>query len=171
MGVAIGVAIEAVLSPEAAARLTTGSPWLAIPVASAMGTPLYFSTELFVPIANPLHNAGVGVGAIVALTISGAGANPREVPTPPTLTPPAASLPDGMPSDYGLILGESRLTVFTTAGSPLGHDRVDGITFELRRVGDIKYLVVDEPNFACGPPETDRFAIEFDRPVEERSDP
>jgi hypothetical protein len=95
----------------------------------------------------------------------------REAPTPPIITPPAASLPDAMPSDHGLILGESRLTVFTTDGSPLGHDRVDGITFELRRVGDIKYLVADEPNFACGPPETDRFAIEFDRPVEERSDP
>lgn len=74
-GVAIGVAIEALVAPEAAARVTTGSPWFAIPVASAMGTPLYFSTELFVPIANSLHGAGVGVGAIVALTISGAGAN------------------------------------------------------------------------------------------------
>lgn len=75
LGIAIGIAIEAVVSPEAAARVTTGSPWSAIPIASAMGTPLYFSTELFVPIANSLHNAGVGVGAIVALTIAGAGAN------------------------------------------------------------------------------------------------
>lgn len=74
-GLAIGVAIEAVVSPDAAARLTTGSAGIAVPVASAMGTPLYFSTELFVPIANSLRNAGVGVGAIVALTISGAGAN------------------------------------------------------------------------------------------------
>ncbi|WP_040492827.1 permease [Ilumatobacter nonamiensis] len=78
LGVAIGIAIEAVVSPEAAARLTTGSPWLAIPTASALGTPLYFSTELFVPIANSLHTAGVGVGAIVALTIAGAGANVPE---------------------------------------------------------------------------------------------
>ncbi len=75
LGVAIGIAIEAVVSPEAAARLTTGSPWIAIPTASALGTPLYFSTELFVPIANSLHVAGIGVGAIVALTIAGAGAN------------------------------------------------------------------------------------------------
>lgn len=78
LGVAIGIAIEAVVSPEAAARLTTGSQWIAIPAASALGTPLYFSTELFVPIANSLHNAGVGVGAIVALTIAGAGANVPE---------------------------------------------------------------------------------------------
>lgn len=75
LGIAIGIGIEAVVSPDVAARLTTGAPWIAIPTAAALGTPLYFSTELFVPIANSLNNAGVGVGAIVALTISGAGAN------------------------------------------------------------------------------------------------
>ena len=75
---AIGLGIEAFVSPEAASRFTSGSPWLSVPVAAALGTPLYFSTELFVPIANSLENAGVGVGAIVALTISGAGANVPE---------------------------------------------------------------------------------------------
>ncbi|MEM8709060.1 MAG: permease [Actinomycetota bacterium] len=75
VGIAIGLAIEAFVSPEIAADLTTGAPWFSIPVASALGTPLYFSTELFVPIANSLENAGVGVGAIVSLTIAGAGAN------------------------------------------------------------------------------------------------
>lgn len=89
-GVAIGLVIEAVVSPDAAARLTTGSPWLSIPIASAMGTPLYFSTELFVPIANSLHNAGVGVGAIVALTISGAGANLPEFVVLSKMARPAA---------------------------------------------------------------------------------
>lgn len=74
-GIAVGVGIEAVVSPEAAAQLTTGSAVFAIPTAAALSTPLYFSTELFVPIANSLRNAGVGVGAIVALTIAGAGAN------------------------------------------------------------------------------------------------
>ncbi len=44
-------------------------------VAAALGTPLYVSTSLFVPIAHSLGRAGGGVGAIVALTISGAGAN------------------------------------------------------------------------------------------------
>lgn len=75
VGIAIGLAIEAFVSPDVAADLTTGAPWFSIPVASALGTPLYFSTELFVPIANSLENAGVGVGAIVSLTIAGAGAN------------------------------------------------------------------------------------------------
>lgn len=74
-GVALGVAIEHLVAPEAAARVTTGSPLTSIPIASAVATPLYFSTELFVPIADSLATAGVGIGAIVALTIAGAGAN------------------------------------------------------------------------------------------------
>ncbi len=75
LGVAIGVTIELLVPAEAAAELTGGNPVMSVPVAAALGTPLYFNTELFVPIANSLHGAGVGVGAIVALTISGAGAN------------------------------------------------------------------------------------------------
>lgn len=75
VGVAIGLAIEALVSPDTAARLTGEHSTFAIPIAAALGTPLYFSTELFVPIADSLHEAGVGTGAIVALTIAGAGAN------------------------------------------------------------------------------------------------
>lgn len=74
-GIAIGLAIEAFVSPDAAARVTGEHSTFAIPIAAALGTPLYFSTELFVPIADSLHEAGVGTGAIVALTIAGAGAN------------------------------------------------------------------------------------------------
>ena len=74
-GVALGIAIEHVVAPDAAARVTTGSPFTSIPIASALATPLYFNTELFVPIADSLAGAGVGIGAIVALTIAGAGAN------------------------------------------------------------------------------------------------
>ena len=51
---------------------TSWPPWILIPTAAAIGTPLYSSTELFVPIANSLYNAGVGIGAIVPLTIVGA---------------------------------------------------------------------------------------------------
>lgn len=74
-GVGVGVVIEILISPETAAAITGGSSVFAIPVAAALGTPLYFSTELFVPIADSLSSAGVGVGVIVALTIAGAGAN------------------------------------------------------------------------------------------------
>ncbi|MEM9200576.1 MAG: permease [Actinomycetota bacterium] len=90
IGIAIGLAIEAFVSPDIAADLTTGAPWLSIPTASALGTPLYFSTELFVPIAHSLEGAGVGVGAIVALTISGAGANLPEFVVLSKMARPAA---------------------------------------------------------------------------------
>ncbi len=75
VGVVIGLAIESLVQPSDVAAITgDGARW-SIPLAAALGTPLYFSTSLFVPIANSLGRAGVGVGAIVALTISGAGAN------------------------------------------------------------------------------------------------
>lgn len=75
VGVAVGLLIEAIVTPDDVARVTGGNGGFAIPVAAALGTPLYFSTSLFVPIADSLSTAGVGIGAIVALTISGAGAN------------------------------------------------------------------------------------------------
>ena len=64
--------------PEAVAQIAGRDNVFAIPVAAALGTPLYFNTELFVPIANALSDVGVGIGAIVALTIAGAGANVPE---------------------------------------------------------------------------------------------
>lgn len=78
LGVAVGLAIEALVSPDIAARLTGDNSTLAIPIAAALGTPLYLSTELFIPIADALQSAGVGTGAIVALTIAEAGANVPE---------------------------------------------------------------------------------------------
>ncbi len=78
LGVAVGIAIEMFVSPDTAARITGANSTLAIPIAAALGTPLYFSTELFIPIAHSLEVAGVGTGAIVALTIAGAGANVPE---------------------------------------------------------------------------------------------
>ncbi len=75
IGVAIGLAIELLVPPGAVALVAGPDNSFAIPVAAGLGTPLYFSTELFVPIADSLAAVGVGVGAIVALTIAGAGAN------------------------------------------------------------------------------------------------
>ena len=77
-GIAVGILIEANVTPEMTARLTGDNSVLSIPVAAALGTPLYFSTALFVPIADALTTAGVGLGAIVALTISGSGASVPE---------------------------------------------------------------------------------------------
>jgi uncharacterized membrane protein YraQ (UPF0718 family) len=78
IGLAIGLAIEALVDAETAARITGDHETFAIPIAAAIGTPLYISTELYVPIADSLRSAGVSTGAIVALTIAGAGANVPE---------------------------------------------------------------------------------------------
>lgn len=75
LGVGIGMAIELAVPPEVVASVAGAGNTFAIPVAAGLGTPLYFNTELFVPIADSLAAVGVGVGAIVALTIAGAGAN------------------------------------------------------------------------------------------------
>ena len=78
IGVVIGVAMTSFISPDAASRFSLLGDWVTIPAAAAFGTPLYFNTELFVPIADGLRSAGIGIGAIVALTIAGAGANVPE---------------------------------------------------------------------------------------------
>lgn len=78
VGVAIGMAITAFLLPETVARVPGLSSGAAIPAAAAVGVVFYVNTELFVPIADALRSSGVGIGAIVALTIAGAGANVPE---------------------------------------------------------------------------------------------
>ena len=77
-GLVVGLLIEVAVSPETVATLTGSNATWSIPVAAALGTPLYVQTSLFVPVAGALTNAGVGIGAIVALTIAGAGANVPE---------------------------------------------------------------------------------------------
>lgn len=78
LGVGIGLAITTLVPTSAAVEITSVSDALAIPVAAALGTPLYINTGLFVPIADALGTAGVGTGAVIALTIAGAGANVPE---------------------------------------------------------------------------------------------
>jgi uncharacterized protein len=52
---------------------------LAIPAAAVLGTPFYVSTEAFLPIAATLHATGMGLGAVIALTVSAAGVNVPEL--------------------------------------------------------------------------------------------
>jgi uncharacterized membrane protein YraQ (UPF0718 family) len=78
VGVGIGLIIEAAISPDTVATVTGDNASWSIPVAAILGTPLYVQTSVLVPIAHSLTAAGVGIGAIVALTISGAGANVPE---------------------------------------------------------------------------------------------
>jgi uncharacterized membrane protein YraQ (UPF0718 family) len=78
LGVAVGVAIELFVPAEFVASVAGEDSPFAVPLAAGLGTPLYINTELFVPIADSLAAVGVGIGAIVALTIAGAGANVPE---------------------------------------------------------------------------------------------
>ena len=68
------------------------------------------------------------------------------------------------------MLVKRRLTVFTPGGFPID-DSFDGITFELQRIGDDKYLIADQPTFACGFDDEDRYAEEFDQPFEQEGAP
>ncbi len=74
-GVALSLLIEALVSPDLTAEIANVNSAFSIPIAAAVGTPMYVSTALFVPLADALSAAGLGIGAIVALTIAGAGAN------------------------------------------------------------------------------------------------
>lgn len=84
-------------------------------------------------------------------------------PPPPTNSAPVPIAEPEPEEPYQLMLVESRLTVFPPGGSPIGEGNFDGITFELQRVGDDKYVIADQPTFACGFDDEDRFATEFDR--------
>jgi len=75
VGVAVGIGITFFLSVETVAKITSNSHGFEIPVAAAIGTPIYTTTVVLVPIADSLRGVGVSIGAIVALTIAGSGAN------------------------------------------------------------------------------------------------
>ena len=74
-GVAIGLGISLLVPAEALAGVAGAHNPLAVPAAAAAGIPLYFGTEMFVPIGAALHASGASTGALVALIIAGAGAN------------------------------------------------------------------------------------------------
>ena len=75
IGVLVGIGITTFLSADAVASWTNHGNGLDIPIAAAIGTPIYTTTALLVPIADSLIGVGVSIGAVVALTIAGAGAN------------------------------------------------------------------------------------------------
>ena len=74
-GVGLGLAIGLLIPTDALASIAGAHNPLAVPAAAAAGVPLYFGTELFIPIGDALHAKGAGTGSIVALVIAGAGAN------------------------------------------------------------------------------------------------
>jgi len=56
----------------------SGNPW-SIPIAAAIGVPMYIRAETIIPIGAALCEKGMGLGTVVALIIGGAGASIPEL--------------------------------------------------------------------------------------------
>lgn len=78
-GVAAGAVIFGFVPTEIVARVAGPQNPLAIPVAAVVGAPLYIWPETVLPIGAALLEKGMGIGAIMALVIGGAGASIPEV--------------------------------------------------------------------------------------------
>ena len=79
VGTAAGAAIYGLVPPSwVVAAAGPGQP-LAIPLAAALGVPMYVNAETFFPISAALRGKGVGVGAVMALVITGMGVSVPEV--------------------------------------------------------------------------------------------
>ncbi|QGH35563.1 permease [Gracilibacillus salitolerans] len=79
LGVFIGAFIYNFV-PESFIIQVAGSdkPWT-IPIASIIGIPMYIRAEVMLPIGDALITKGMGIGAVIALLIGGAGASLPEV--------------------------------------------------------------------------------------------
>ncbi len=79
IGAGIGAFIYGFVPEEFIIRVAgPGNPW-AIPVAAAVGVPMYIRVETMIPIASVLMDKGMNLGALMALIIGGAGASIPEV--------------------------------------------------------------------------------------------
>lgn len=73
IGVAIGAVIKGYVPQELIVRLAGPDNPLAVPVAAVVGIPLYIRATTAIPIGLALMQKGMGVGAVIALIIGGAG--------------------------------------------------------------------------------------------------
>ncbi|MFA7160049.1 MAG: permease [Kiritimatiellia bacterium] len=79
LGAGIGAFIYGFFPQDLVVRLAgTGNPW-SIPIAAALGVPMYIRTETVIPIGAALVAKGMGVGTVIALIIGGAGASIPEI--------------------------------------------------------------------------------------------
>lgn len=79
IGVAIGAVIYGFVPESFLVRVAGPDNPFAIPVAAAIGVPLYVRTETLIPVGFAMIQKGVSVGAIMALAIGGAGASIPEL--------------------------------------------------------------------------------------------
>ena len=79
LGTAIGALIYGFVPSEWIIAVAGPEKPLAIPAAALIGIPLYIRAETLIPIAQALLGNGMGVGAVIALIIGGAGASIPEI--------------------------------------------------------------------------------------------
>lgn len=73
IGVAIGAVIKGFVPQDVIVKIAGPENPLAIPVAAVVGIPLYIRATTAIPIGLALVQKGMGVGAVIALIIGGAG--------------------------------------------------------------------------------------------------
>lgn len=79
IGAAIGAFIYGFVPQDLIVRIAGPDNPLAIPVAALVGIPMYIRAETIIPIGAVLMEKGMGVGAVVALIIGGAGMSIPEI--------------------------------------------------------------------------------------------
>ncbi len=79
LGVAIGAFTYGFIPSEWIAAHTGSDNALAIPLAAVAGIPLYLRAETLIPMASMFALKGMGLGALMALIIGGAGASLTEL--------------------------------------------------------------------------------------------
>ena len=79
LGAGIGAFIYGFFPQDLVVKLAgPGNPW-SIPIAAAIGVPMYIRAETVIPISAALVGKGMGVGTVLALIIGGAGASIPEI--------------------------------------------------------------------------------------------
>ena len=79
LGTAIGALVYSFIPTEWVASVAGPDQPLAIPMAAAFGVPIYVNAETFFPITSALLEKGMGLGAVVALVVTGMGVSLPEV--------------------------------------------------------------------------------------------
>lgn len=79
LGVLIGAVIHDFIPQDFIVKYAGGDKLWTIPIASVIGIPMYIRAETILPIADALVSKGMGIGAVMALLIGGAGASIPEV--------------------------------------------------------------------------------------------
>jgi len=78
-GVAIGAFVHGFVPEGFLAQYAGQANPFAVPLAAAIGVPMYIRTSTLIPIASALVEKGVGLGTVMALIIGGAGASIPEL--------------------------------------------------------------------------------------------